>query len=285
MTDLDTKTPTQRFSQRPLGSTGLHVSALGLGTVKLGRNQGVKYPTGFELPSDAEALTLINRARALGINLIDTAPAYGTSEQRLGPLLAGQRDNWIICSKVGEEFDAGKSHYDFSAPHTRLSIERSLTRLGTDYLDLVLVHSDGNDVDIIENTEVFSALEQCKRDGKIRAFGMSTKTVAGGILAARESDCVMVTYNPAHTAEQPVLDECRRLNRGVLLKKALASGHLCHTGEQSNPVRHSLEFAFAHPGVSAAIIGTINPAHLDDNIQQARAALAALAQAQSGEQP
>lgn len=76
---------------RPLGDTGLIVSPLGLGTVKLGRDQGVKYPNGFTIPDDAAARALLDQARALGINLIDTAPAYGVSEQRLGPLLRGQR--------------------------------------------------------------------------------------------------------------------------------------------------------------------------------------------------
>ena len=87
---------------RPLGRTGLQVSALGLGTVKLGRNQDVKYPRAFELPDDRSAAALLDRARGLGINLLDTAPAYGSSEERLGGLLAGQREHWIICSKVGE---------------------------------------------------------------------------------------------------------------------------------------------------------------------------------------
>ena len=94
---------------RPLGSTGLRVSPLGLGTVKLGRDQGVKYPQQFRIPDDAQALALLNQARDLGINLIDTAPAYGNSEQRLGPLLRGQRQDWVIVSKVGEEFDDGQS--------------------------------------------------------------------------------------------------------------------------------------------------------------------------------
>jgi aryl-alcohol dehydrogenase-like predicted oxidoreductase len=98
---------------RPLGNTGLIVSPLGLGTVKLGRDQGVKYPNGFTIPDDAAARALLDQARALGINLIDTAPAYGVSEQRLGPLLRGQREDWVIVSKVGEEFENGQSRFDF----------------------------------------------------------------------------------------------------------------------------------------------------------------------------
>ena len=62
--------------QRPLASTGLHLSSLGLGTVKFGRNQQVKYPTAFDLPTDAEILELLDVARSEGINLLDTAPAF-----------------------------------------------------------------------------------------------------------------------------------------------------------------------------------------------------------------
>ncbi len=134
---------------RPLGGTGLTVSPLGLGTVKFGRDQGVKYPAGFPIPDDREAADLLALARDLGINLIDTAPAYGRSEERLGPLLRGQREQWVIVSKVGEEFVGGQSVFDFSAAHTRRSVERSLKRLETDHIDLVLVHSDGNDLDIL----------------------------------------------------------------------------------------------------------------------------------------
>ncbi|HEU6454768.1 MAG TPA: aldo/keto reductase, partial [Roseateles sp.] len=96
---------------RPLGSTGLTVSPLGLGTVKLGRDQGVKYPNGFQIPDDDAARMLLRQARELGINLIDTAPAYGRSEERLGPLLRGQRQDWVIVSKVGEEFADGLSRH------------------------------------------------------------------------------------------------------------------------------------------------------------------------------
>ncbi|MCP5121161.1 MAG: aldo/keto reductase [Pseudomonadales bacterium] len=265
---------------RPLGSTGIQVSALGLGTVKLGRNEAVKYPDSFTVPDDAGAARLLALARELGINLLDTAPAYGNSEQRLGRLLAGERRHWVICSKVGEEFEQGRSRFDFSPEHARDSVLRSLRRLRTDVLDIVLVHSDGDDLGIINRMGTLEALAQLKREGLLRAFGMSTKTVAGGLAAARACDVVMLTYNLQQPEELPVLDACAHLQCGALVKKALASGHLLPTaGTAAGPaasglLQASMALALAHPGTSATIVGTINPAHLQANVAAARSALA-----------
>jgi aryl-alcohol dehydrogenase-like predicted oxidoreductase len=266
--------------QRKFGSTGISVSPLGLGTVKLGRDQGVKYPDKFTIPDDKTASELISLAYDLGINLIDTAPAYGISEQRLGKLLKDQRKNWVICSKVGEEFEQGQSHFDFSAKHTRLSLERSLKRLNTDFIDIVLVHSDGNDLAIIQQQETLQELSKAKREGLIRAFGVSTKTVEGGLLAAKESDAVMITYNLDYQDEKPVLDYCRNAQKGVLIKKALASGHICQNkqNDKLSPIQRSMNFIFSHPSVSSAIIGTINPEHLESNVEAAKQAIAAQGQ-------
>ncbi|MEJ6655682.1 MAG: aldo/keto reductase [Pseudomonas sp.] len=248
---------------RPLGDTGLTVSPLGLGTVKIGRNQGVKYPSGFELPDDQQVRELLALSRDLGINLLDTAPAYGISEQRLGPLLTGQRQEWVLCSKVGEEFENGESWFDFSAQHTRHSVQRSLQRLHTDYLDLVLVHSNGDDLQVLTE-EVYPALQQLKQEGLIRAFGFSGKTVAGGLQALEQGDCAMVTWNLREQTERPVLDFALSHNKGILVKKALASGHICLEGE--DPVRAGFELVFSHAAVGSAIIGTINPTHLTQNV-------------------
>ena len=253
---------------RPLGSLGINVSPVGLGTVKLGRDQGVKYPDGFTIPDDHEAQMLLKLARDLGINLIDTAPAYGRSEERLGPLLRGQRQDWVIVSKVGEEFEAGQSRHDFSAAHTRLSVERSLQRLETDFIDLVLVHSDGNDLEILNHCEVYQTLAELKHEGKIRGFGFSGKTVEGGLLALAEGDCAMVTYNINERAEKPVIDYAAAHHKGILIKKALASGHVC-LSPGVDPVQASFELLFEHPGVTGAIVGTINPLHLAHNVATA----------------
>jgi len=257
--------PTLHDLHRPLGNTGLAVSPLGLGTVKLGRDQGVKYPNGFTIPDDQAARLLLAQARELGINLIDTAPAYGRSEERLGPLLRGQREEWVIVSKVGEEFDDGQSRFDFSAAHTRASVERSLKRLETDCIDLVLVHSNGDDLRILEQEEVYQTLALLKQEGKIRGFGFSGKTAEGGLKALEQGDCAMVTYNLNEQAERPVLDYAAAHGKAILVKKALASGHVC-LSPGVDPVRASFELLFAHPGVSSAIVGTINPLHLAHNV-------------------
>ena len=256
---------------RTLGQTGIDVSAMGLGTVKLGRDQGVKYPSGFTIPDDDEASALLSRARELGINLIDTAPAYGCSEERLGQLLKGQRDQWVICSKVGEEFENGHSRFDFSPEHTQMSVARSLKRLQCDHLDIVLVHSDGNDMAIIEQLGTLEALAELKQAGLVRAYGLSGKSLEGGLAAAPVCDVLMVTYNLGEQDQRPVLDACSASHTGVLVKKAFASGHLA--GEYDDPVQASMDLVFSHPACTSAIVGTINPLHLADNVSAARQAL------------
>jgi aryl-alcohol dehydrogenase-like predicted oxidoreductase len=255
-----------------LGATGIEVSSIGLGSVKFGRNQQVNYPHAYTLPSDSEIVTLLSHARELGINLLDTAPAYGSSEERLGRLLGRARPEWVISTKVGEEFVDGKSTYDFSKAATLASIERSLLRLGTDYLDIVLVHSDGSDKKIIEENAIFDTLSTLKKAGKIRAYGMSTKTVAGGKLTVDLADVVMVMHNPVYTEEQAVIEYAQQNNKGVFIKKALASGHLNKIALQ-DPVLDALRFIFQAPGVTSVILGTLNREHLTRNVECARMAL------------
>ena len=238
-----------------LGGTGLRVSPLGLGTVKFGRNQGVKYPSGFELPDEDTLARLLELARSLGINLLDTAPAYGESEARLGRLLAGQRDDWVLIGKVGEEFEDGVSSHHFTPDHFRRSLERSLRRLRTDRIDILLIHSDGSDMAILEDDALMRTMADFRAEGSVAAIGMSTKTAAGGIRTLDLMDVAMATYTVDYRDEQPVLDHAAARGKGVILKKVLSSGHAAD-------VPAAIRFAFAHPGTASAVIGTINPDHL-----------------------
>lgn len=265
---IDHSSAIDQLPHRPLGDTGMRISPISLGTVKIGRDQQVKYPTAFTMPNDKDTLALFDLAQSLGVNCLDTAPAYGRSETRIGEILGKRTKEWIICSKVGEEFVDGSSLFNFTPEHTRYSVERSLKRLHRDELDIVLVHSDGNDVDIINRWGTLEVLADLKQSGLIRAFGMSTKTVEGGILALSQSDIVMATHNLTYQEEIAVLDYAATHNKGTFIKKALASGHL-DAMNCADPVKASMDLVLSHPGVSSITIGTINPKHLRENIHTA----------------
>ncbi len=249
---------------RPLGTSGVQVSPIGLGTVKLGRTQGVKYPGSFDLPTDQAALALLQAAVELGITLLDTAPAYGVSEERLGALLpaAGGRDRWVLCTKAGEEFENGQSRFDFSAAAVTASVERSLRRLRTDRLDVVLLHSGGEDEEAMLSGGAVESLRRLKAQGKVRAIGASTKTPAGALLAAGTLDVVMLTINAGYAADLPAVEAARRNGVGVLVKKALQSGHAEAPGK-------ALSYALGVPGVSSVVVGTLSPEHLRSNASAA----------------
>lgn len=250
--------------KRQLGSTGIEVSVLGLGTVKLGRDQEVKYPNGFTIPNDNEVRDLLALTKDLGINFIDTAPAYGNSEERLGQLMTNPND-WVIMTKVGEIFENGQSRFDFSASHTRMSVERSLKRLNRDSLDMVLVHSNGDDMNIINNEGALEELERLKQKGLIQSYGMSTKTVEGGMWVVENTDVVMATLNLSDDHDLGVVARAAELNKGVVVKKGLQSGH-ADKSAGGGGVEEAFEYIFSHKGISSVIVGTINPKHLKQNV-------------------
>ena len=241
--------------RRQLGRTGFTVAPIALGTTKLGRNTDVKYPASFALPSAQEIAELFESALKLGVHLIDTAPAYGKSEQRLGALVDMHRDEILLCSKCGESYANGRSFHDFSAAAIIASVEASLGRLKTDYIDILQLHSDGRDVEILTQTDALEGLGQLKRSGKIGAMGISAKTPTGIREAARSCDIVMAPFSQVEPALANALTEAHDQGLGVLAIKGLFSGHL--------EARPAIEFVLNQPFIDALVIGTLNPAHLE----------------------
>ena len=259
------------MEMRLLGSTGLRVSVVGLGTVKFGRLRGLKYAVGERLPSDGEIAELLGVASELGINVLDTAPAYGSSEERLGVYFRGAgsvaRDRWVLMTKAGEEFDGERSRFDFSPRGIRASVERSLVRLGTDRLDVVLLHSDG-EMELglgPKREEAMGELRALQREGKVVAVGASTKSIDGGRWAVERGDVAMLTLNAVERGDLGAIELAAKLGRGVVIKKALGSGAAAgptvgmSAGEAVSAVVQTA-------GVSSVIVGTTSPAHLRQNV-------------------
>src|SRR5258708_38194396 len=121
---------------RPMGKTGLAVSPIGFGAFKIGRNEKTKYSQEYPLPDDPTVERLLHEGLDLGVTHIDTAPAYGLSEERIGRSLAHRRAEFTLSTKVGEIFENGRSRFDFSESGVRASVTQSLKRLRTDVIDL-----------------------------------------------------------------------------------------------------------------------------------------------------
>ncbi|SAI67180.1 oxidoreductase [Bordetella ansorpii] len=146
---------------RRLGSSNLQVSALCLGTMMFGE----------QTPFD-EARAIVASARDHGLNFIDTADVYnqGRSEEVVGQLLAGQRHEWVLASKIGNVFDKAPNHSHYSRQWLTQGVEGSLKRMGTDYMDILYLHRDFHQENL---EEAVWTLGDLIRAGKLRSFGVS----------------------------------------------------------------------------------------------------------------
>jgi aryl-alcohol dehydrogenase-like predicted oxidoreductase len=243
---------------RPLGNTGFRVSPLGFGAFKIGRNEKVKYPQPYDLPGDDETDRLLNGILDAGISYIDTAPAYGISEERIGRFLSQRRSEFVLSTKVGETFANGESSYDFSAAAVRHSVERSRERLQSPVLDVVYIHSNGDDLRILHETDAVEVLRELKQAGTIRAIGFSGKTVEGARAALEWADVIMVEYHINDRSHELVIAEAAGRGIGVVVKKGLSAGRL--------PPADAVRFVLGNAGVSSLIVGGLNLDHIRANI-------------------
>ena len=249
------------MERRDLVRGGPPVSVIGFGAFKIGRNEKIKYPAGYRLPTFDEAQRLLGGVLDLGINYIDTAPAYGHSEEWIGRAISTRRHEYLLSTKVGENFEHGQSSWDYSAPGVRRSVERSLQRLRTDVLDLVYIHSRGDDDEVLTQTDAVPALQAMRDAGKVRWIGLSGYTEQGARSAMQWADAIMVEYHLRDTRFSGVIAEARRRGCGVAVKKPLGSGHL-------DPGQ-ALAFVLRDQGVATAVVGSLSLDHIRQNIAAA----------------
>ena len=211
---------------RPLGHTGLQVSEIGFGAWGIGG--ATRGATSYGPTDDAESVRALRKALELGITFYDTSDIYGAghSERLIGQAFRAMRSRVVIASKAG--FLEHDGPQDFSPAHLCAALERSLERLQTEYLDLLQLHSPSADVLVRE--EVLTTLQALKRQGAIRAAGVSLRSPADipAVIASGIYKAIQVNFNMTdqRLIEQGLLERCEAAGIGVIARTPLCFGFL-----------------------------------------------------------
>jgi aryl-alcohol dehydrogenase-like predicted oxidoreductase len=211
------------LNKRTLGKSGIEVTEVGLGLWAAGGSDWG--PT-----DDSEVASAIDCALDLGVTFFDTADVYGDghSEELLGKSMRGRRDRFIVATKIGwRGFDGSVPRTAYTSVDKLIAgVESNLSRLGTDYVDVIQSHISFREPTMEIFVEGFQRLEQA---GKVRAYGLSTSDFdyirafnADGKCATLQIDYSILNRTP----EAEILDYCKQQGIGVIVRGALAMGLL-----------------------------------------------------------
>jgi aryl-alcohol dehydrogenase-like predicted oxidoreductase len=268
------------MEKRRFGKTDMDVSVLGFGGSEIG----------YENAAKDTAASLLNRALDLGINVIDTAECYHTSEELIGQTIAHRREEFFLFTKCGHPRGA-ESAPNWSHDSILESIQRSLQRLKTDRVDLVHLHSCAEAE--LRKGEAITALQTARERGYTRYIGYSGDSYAARYAA--ESGAFDSLQTSINIADQEAIDLtlplARQHNLGVIAKRPIAnaawkSGHkpidsyhheywerlrklnydFVRDFDVESAVAIALRFTLSVPGVHTAIVGTAKPDRLPQNI-------------------
>jgi len=218
------------MKNRPFGNTGIQVSEIGLGAWQLANPDWGVNDTG-------EALRIVQRSLEAGCNFFDTAPGYnqGHSEELLGQALKPVRKDVIICTKCGYNADGTT---DFSTGGIRPSLEGSLRRLQTDYVDILLLHERPQELMDGKKASQFAELEKLKGEGKLRAYGVSLdwQVELEMVVDTTSSRAIEVLYNVFYQGPGGAFQKAQERGVGLIVKVPLDSGWL------SGKYRHGASF-------------------------------------------
>jgi aryl-alcohol dehydrogenase-like predicted oxidoreductase len=205
---------------RPFGKTGMNVSEIGLGAWQLANPD-------WGVNDRNEALRIIQKSLEAGCNFFDTAPAYGrgVSEELLGQTLKSVRKDVVICTKFGH---TAEYVTDFGAEAIRPSIEASLRRLQTDYLDIVLMHNPPREMMDGRISSQYEEFEKLKGEGKIREYGVSLdwREEVDMVVDTTQSKALEVFFNALYQEPLPAFQHAYEQGVGIIVKVPLDSGWL-----------------------------------------------------------
>jgi predicted aldo/keto reductase-like oxidoreductase len=248
------------MQKRTLGKTGWEISVIGFGAIKL------------PLISHKECEILLNKAIDGGINFVDTADCYGDSEEKIGLALKGRRREFYLSTKIDERDGTG----------VRKKLERCLRRLRADWIDLVLFHDvRGTEYDRIFNSGGLEALENSRKEGKIREIGISIhdslltmrRAIESGVFSA-----LMVAYSAfdEDRLAAGLLPMAHEKGVGLIAMKPLAGGRLTESPFPAKDKRFiqgeslaqaSLRYVLSNINITCAIPGMTKLNELNENLE------------------
>ena len=267
------------MEKRRLGNTGMDVSILSFGASSLGAE--------FRKIDLNEAINSVHVALDHGMNLIDSSPYYGRglSESLLGIALDGvPRDSYYLCTKLGRY---APTHFDFSARRVRESVDISLERMKTDYLDIILCH----DIEFVDMSQIWDEtipeLQKIKQEGKVKNIGVSGYPIKIFREAAANAEIdVILSYNHytlQNTMLAGIVDEMKAKGIGImnaapfsarlLTNAPLPSWHKATTEVRNvckkaadhctaagvDIAKLALQYSIANENMTTCITGSANP--------------------------
>lgn len=265
------------MERRQYGKTDMNVSILGFGGAEIG----------FEGVTVEQADKLLGSALDAGLNVIDTAECYATSEELIGKTIAHRRDDYYLFTKCGHA--SGFDKPDWDPAMLEASIDRSLKRLQTDYVDVIHLHSCSEEM--LRQGDVIDVLKRAKEKGKTRYIGYSGDHKAA--LYAVQCGAFDSLETSVNIADQEAITltipEAQRRGIGVVAKRPIANaawktgkkpesgyhhtywdrlqllGYDFVQGDLNESIGTALRFTLSVPGVNAAIVGTTKPDRWAEN--------------------
>ena len=277
-----------------LGKTNIEVGRLGIGLSEVGFN--------LEMTDVDQASDVINQALDSGVNFLDTAACYGISEELLGIVASERRDEFVLATKAGHYLPRGEGE-DWTYDLIISSIDRSLERMKTDYIDLVQLHSCT--VEVLERGDVIRALQDAKAAGKTRFVGYSGDNEnAKWAVTSGLFDTLQTSFNLVdQSARTNLFADVESRDMGLIIKRPIGNavwgagadprpyehipeytveytrraGVMADEGpladEPEDRIRLALGFTFAHKEVDVTIVGTQRPHHMKSNLEMVSAPL------------
>jgi aryl-alcohol dehydrogenase-like predicted oxidoreductase len=274
---------------RPFGATGLELTRLGYGAMEL---RGDRVWGGR--PVDAEqAHGILDAVLASGVNWIDTAGDYGTSEDLIGGAIADRRDEYLLATKCGctlvDAGDHDETPHDFSREHMLGNVEESLRRLRTDRIDMLQVHNPT--VQQAEEHGVADTLREIKASGAVGHIGISSRSPdLATFLEWDVFELVQIPYSALERRHELLISRAHELGMGAIIRSGAPRGSAGHglgsdaraelwrragldelLEPEESPGRWMTRYILSHPHVDTLIIGTLSPEHLAENIADADA--------------